>query len=120
WALRNWDRTTVAEAGVDTAPVWSQMRRPDGSFDRQAAVDYIRTAPDRSLGRASDRGTDVHGVMEAIAKGEAVPFVGPGREPWVRAVQRFFQDFRPVPVWVEVSVYSRRRTMQYAGTLDLI
>ncbi len=128
WAIRNWDRTTIAERAVDNPQAWANMRMPDGSFDRKGAIEYLASAPERSMGQAADRGTDVHTVLEAMAKGQPIPAIGPGREPWVRAVRQFWVDFRPQPVWVEVSVYHRgfdaiegyEAIEPYAGTLDLI
>jgi hypothetical protein len=122
WALRKWDREEVGRYAVRQARVWSQLTRPDGTFDEEAAIALISEAPFRSLGRASSRGTDIHKVLELKAKGLPVPdeAVNPSDIGWKRAVDRFFLEHAPVPVWVEVSVYSRNPHQPYAGTLDLI
>lgn len=120
WALRNWDRESTASYAVREARVWSQLKLPNGDLDEAAAIELIKGAPDRTLGRASGRGTDVHAVMEAMAKYGQVPDIGEERAGWVRGLRRFWLDHAPVPVWVEVSVYSRRPGLKYAGTLDLI
>ena len=122
WALRKWDREEVARYAVRQAKVWSQLTLPDGRHDEEAAIQLLQEAPFRSLGRAASRGTDVHKVLELTAKGQPIPVeaVSPDQQGWVRAVARFWLEHAPVPVWVEVSVYSRNLHQPYAGTLDLI
>jgi hypothetical protein len=62
------------------------------------------------------RGAAIHRWAEAFDRGEAVPALEPGYEPYLEAYRRFRHDARPVWHGLEQSVADY--ALGYAGTLD--
>lgn len=99
--------------------------KPEGEYDAPSVSSIVK--PVEAIACAHHRaewdikakkGTTVHAVMEAWAKGESydVPFDCVG---FVDALEGFFRAFDPHPILVEATVV-RPGELAYGGTLDLI
>lgn len=64
-ALVNWKVDVTAEYAVDNLQILGQL-------DRAAAIDLVKRAQYRSSKTAAERGTDVHAILEDLARGVAV------------------------------------------------
>lgn len=109
--LDKWGVREVAEFAVDHLAEWRLL-------ERDAAVKLLKNAPNRTRDGASKRGTDVHEIVDRLARGQVVPTLSDDLEPWIRSARQFVADFRPKVIWSEVTVFNRQ--FGYAGTLDLI
>src|SRR5439155_4262746 len=74
-------------------------------------------APWRNRDQAAATGTKVHGIVEDILSGYE-PDVSPEAKPQVQAYLDYYQEFLPVTLFSEVTVFNY--SAGYAGTLDLI
>lgn len=102
-------------------------------FGKVAARWWYSTAGERARDDAGTRGTMIHDIAEdgesvvrksvhALLEGREVDpdFLAANNvSAYVKGLQKFFRDYPGIrPIWVEVTVFSRR--FGYAGTLDLI
>lgn len=107
-----WTTRTCAEFAVDHADQWQHL-------DRQAAVDLIAGASNRSRDKAAARGTGVHHVLEQLAAGqEPMTALIPDVEPYLDACRRLVHDLEPV--WVATEAVAINREPGWGGTLDAI
>jgi hypothetical protein len=113
--LRYWAGKVVAETAVDNAGTVVQMML---SGERQGAIDFLKRAPDRQTGAASDVGTDVHDLLELLAAGQSIGAVHPDLKPYVDGWHRFNDEYQPEYLFIEETVWSR--THGYAGSFDAI
>ncbi len=109
-ALINWAGNTVAAHAVDH---WDDLAQ----LPHSERLKRLQGAPRADRDAAANRGTQVHGLADALVRGEevAVPEELAGH---VDSYLRFLDDWQVEPLLVEVSVFSRR--WRYGGTLDLI
>lgn len=109
-ALINWAATATAEYAVDH---WDELLKLDPS----KRLKKLQGARYEERDTAANRGTEVHAVAERLARGEEVdvPDTIAGH---VEAYVQFLDEFQPVPVLLEATVFSHRHG--YAGTLDAI
>lgn len=108
-ALVPWAAKVTAALAADSVDVLAGMTR-------DAAIDYLKAAPNRERGKAAARGTDVHRHAEALVHG-AADDVPPDLLPLVESCARFLDRWRIEPALVEVAVFSR--ASNYAGSPDL-
>lgn len=113
--LKFWAAKVVAEEAVEHIGTVVQMLLQG---QRAGAVDFLKRAPTRDTEKASDVGTDVHGLLELLARGEPVGAVHPDLKPYVDGWRAFAADFRPEYLYVEETVWSD--TYGYAGSFDAI
>lgn len=111
--LRYWGQKIVAEEAVDSLGSITQLVV---AGKRDAAIDMLKRAPQRSTGEAARLGSDVHGLVEQINRGEDIGQLHPDLKPWIDQYSNFLSDFKPEWVEVESTVWSD--THKYAGTLD--
>jgi hypothetical protein len=109
-AIPRWAAREAARYALEHADELSRL-----DFDQ--ALRRASGAPWAERDRAADKGTDTHGVMEAIALGRPIDVIQPGTENAVRGVVEFWLEFKPVPIAVEQTVVS---DLGYAGSFDLI
>lgn len=64
-ALVNWKVDVTAEYAVDNVEILARL-------DRAAAIDLVKRAQYRSSKTAAERGTDVHAILEDLARGVQV------------------------------------------------
>lgn len=128
--LVGWAAKVAAECAVDDHDIIGQLL---AKGDQRAAIDHIKGARFRDMGKKADRGTIVHTAVEAYLAGktpdkeEVEEQLKEARVPkgmWksaflmISGVHQFLQDSEPEVFWSESTVYSR--THGYAGTADLI
>jgi hypothetical protein len=111
--LQYWGQKLVAEEAVDNLGSITQLMV---AGNRDAAIDMLKRAPQRSTGNAAQTGTEVHGLAERLNRGEDLGQVHPDFEPWINQYRNFLEDWQPEFLEVESTVWSD--TYGYAGTLD--
>lgn len=113
--LKFWAAKAVAQAAVDNLGEVVGITLKAGP---DAAVDFLKRAPDRDVRQAADKGTDVHDLFERMAKGEAIGRVHPDLAPYVEIFEGFVEQFEPEFLILEGTVWSE--THGYAGSFDFI
>lgn len=111
--LRYWAAKEVATTAVDQAPTVLQMLL---NGQREAAIDFLKKAPDRNTRQAADVGTAAHDVFETLAGGGAVGRLHPDVEPFRAHFEDFLEKLQPEIVFREETVWSD--THGYAGSFD--
>ena len=110
-----WRGKTVAQAAVDD---FGQLADFITKGKADAAVDYLKRAPDRSSGKAAELGSIIHDLVDRHNKGEDLAHVHPEHRPFLDRYEDYIREFRPGVIESEVTVWSD--TYQFAGTLDQI
>lgn len=83
------------------------------------AVEILAAAAKADLERASERGTDVHSILEALTNGRE-PHVSPDAAPYVDACKRWLDDVQPEVVHTEIAGINRTAGgVGYGGACDL-
>jgi hypothetical protein len=113
--LKFWAAKMTAEAAVDNIGAVVQMAV---NGDRDGAVDYLKRAHMRSVGKSADIGTDVHDLVERISRGETVARVHPDLQVFVDHFNEYMADFQPEYLHLEETVWSEK--YGYAGSFDAI
>ena len=113
--LKYWASKVVAETAVDNVGTVVQMML---SGERQGAIDFLKRAPDRFTGKAADVGTEVHDLIETLARGEKIGRIHPDVKPYVQGWRDFNEEFQPEYLFIEETVWSK--THGYAGSFDAI
>jgi hypothetical protein len=111
--LQYWGQKLVAEEAVDNLGSITQLMV---AGKRDAAIDMLKRAPQRSTGGAAQTGTDIHGLVEKVNRGETLGQVHPDLAPSMDRYQDFLEEWQPEFVEVESTVWSDNHG--YAGTLD--
>ena len=111
--LQYWGQKLVAEEAVDNLGSITQLMV---AGKRDAAIDMLKRAPQRSTGNAAQTGTDVHELVETLNAGEDPGQIHPDLQPWIDRYRQFLSDWQPEFIEVESTVWSD--THGYAGTLD--
>ena len=109
-ALIDWAARATAEYAADHIDDLSRL-------ERDAAVDLLKTAHRRSTTAAAAKGTEIHGIAQAITEGRTVD-VPDTVTGYVDAYLAYIGDWQPEPIAIEAPVINRR--WRYAGTLDLL
>lgn len=112
-ALMYWSARTVAEWVADNEAGVEQLR----TMGRGPMVQALKEIPWQQRDEKAARGTEVHKLAEAVARGEEVE-VPEHIEGHVHGYVDWLDRERPEALWTERSVASRK--WQYAGTFDLI
>lgn len=113
--LERWKRLQVARLAArrhDLLAMRVQQYGVDGAARK--VVDAVDHAPSE----AAQIGDEVHGWLEARAKGEEPPVVSEAAQPWLAGAQEFLAHFEPRFVAVEATAVNRQ--VGYAGTADFI
>lgn len=113
--LKFWAAKSVAQAAVDNLGEVVGITLKAGP---EAAVDFLKRAPDRDVKQAADKGTDVHDLFERLAKGESVGRVHPDLVPYVEIFEGFVAQYEAEFLILEGTVWSE--THGYAGSFDFI
>lgn len=112
--LRYWAAKMVAEeAMADLGTVVSIAMR-----DPQAAIDYLKRAPDRNTKKAADTGSNAHDHFERLARGETISDrqIPPDERIFVDHFREFLDKCQPDYHFMEETVWSD--THGYAGSFD--
>lgn len=128
--LAGWAVKMTAERAVDKYARLGEMIEEDGEKE---ALAWLKKARYTSSGDKADRGTIVHGALEAYLAGttldretieshlkeKRVPrAMWRGTFGMIRGLMQFLEDYEPEVYWSEQTVYSREHG--YAGTTDVI
>src|SRR5581483_11070940 len=128
--LIGWAAKVTAQAAIDNHDIVAAML---AKGDERGAIDYVKGARFRDSGTKADRGTIVHGALEAYLAGKPLDQetieaqLKEARVPlnmWksaaamIAGLMEFLYDEEPEVYWSESTVYSRQHG--YAGTADLI
>ena len=128
--LIGWSAKVTAETAVDKYELLGQMIKGDSE---RAAIDWLKASRYRDSGTKADRGTIVHGALEAYLAGKPAtqdvieaqlrearvpPAMWKSTAAMIAALMEFLHDEEPEVYWSEATVYSREHG--YAGTADLI
>ena len=110
-ALPRWAAKIVAEQAAT-------MRHSLANIDPAEIVDMLKGAPWRSSTRSADRGTSVHGWIEAALNGHDTPQLYGEAAAYQTAAQRWHTDHGQHldAIYTEQTLFHER----YAGTADLI
>jgi hypothetical protein len=114
--LRYWAAKEVAKTAVeDPGTLISLAFR-----DPEAAIEYLKKAPDRNTKKAADTGTAAHDLFEKLARDEPIGRVHPDLEPFVRHFREYLDVIQPEYHFLEETVWSDSRGMDlaYAGSFD--
>jgi len=109
-ALVNWAAEKTANYAVNH---WDELLADDPT----ERLEKLKGARFEDLRRAAARGTDIHKLAMRLAAGEEVD-VSEALTGHVDAYLRFVEEWQPRELLVETPVFNR--TLQYAGTPDLI
>jgi len=99
-----------------TAEVAWKMRYSLDAMGEAEAVDVLKGSPWRNSGRAADRGTSVHGYLEAAANGDPLPTLEGEAARYQKAADEFLDRYQPEFVRTEFTVFG----YGYAGTGDFV
>ena len=115
-ALVWWSAGLAAEWAINNPGRFPQRVEDWNDDEREAVYQAMRRAHQGYKKQKADVGSDVHALMEAMAKGEPLPEVREDARPYVRPVIEWANTMNPQYVGSEVTVWSERH--EYAGTLD--
>lgn len=128
--LVGWAAKVAGECAVEDHDIIAAML---AKGDKRAAIDHIKGARFRDMGKKADRGTIVHAALENYLAGRPsdVATIDAQLEEahvpknmWgsahrmIAGLMEFLFDEEPEVIWSEATVYSRKH--HYAGTADLI
>jgi hypothetical protein len=113
--LERWKRLQVARLAVGRADL---VRRRVSELGVEATIRRIVAAAEQAETSASRIGDEVHGYLEARARGEVPPPVSDEARRWLRGAEQFLDAFQPDFLAVEATVF--HRTLGYAGTADFL
>ena len=109
-ALPRWSAKMVAETAY-------RMRHALSEMDESEAVDMLKGSPWSKSKRAADRGTDIHGYLEAHLNGWHIDDLSPDAEPYRAAADAWLEANSGIEVVAtELTVFNPA----YAGTMDLV
>jgi hypothetical protein len=84
------------------------------------AIEYLKTAAERTSAAAAALGDEVHQACEDLSRGSE-PHVSAAAAPYVKAWRAFVQDFAPEFLHVEATCFGKTPDgLGYAGTADFI
>jgi hypothetical protein len=129
--LIGWAAKMSAECAVeDHDLIGAMLQKKTG---KKAALDYVKQARFRDSEGKADRGTIVHGAVEAYLAGKKIDpdhvqflleekkvpeDLWPATFKMIDGAMEFLYDFEPEILWSESTIYSRQH--EYAGTTDII
>lgn len=131
-ARRLWGVTTLLDAGLKKEALigWAAKMTAFRAYDDLAILQAFAARGDRAgalkwltgarfdkSGKAKDRGTKVHKIIEAYAYGQQPKFDEEFR-PYDLQIRKFLAEYEPIFQAAEAPVYNL--TYGYAGTMDLI
>jgi hypothetical protein len=110
-ALPRWSAKMVAEMAY-------RMRHALPEMTESEAVDMLKGSPWSKSKRAADRGTDIHGYLEALLNGWEPDVLSPDARPYKDAADGWLETVND-----GIEVVGTEQTMfhpLYAGTCDLV
>lgn len=108
-ALVGWAAKVVAEQAAD-------LRESLVRMERDEVVTLLKGAASRKSRGAADRGTDIHGWLEAVTTGQDEPELSSAAEQYRDGARAFLDDCWGETVTTEITMFAP----DYAGTADAI
>jgi len=108
-ALPRWSAKMVAETAY-------RMRHSLAGMERNEAVDMLKGSPWSKSKRAADRGTDIHGWLEARLNDWVLPELSDDAKPYQQAAEDWYMAHDLEVIGTEVTMFHPL----YAGTCDFI
>lgn len=112
--LVGWATREVATSAVRNLDALVALRAESGA---DAAIQWLKTGPDRARNTAANRGTQVHLLAEQIIRGQE-PVVPEELAGHVNAYRGFLRQWSPRFIAVEQMVCSLTPGLGFAGTFD--
>jgi len=117
--LKYWAAKEVATSAVrsldGSGPDWLT---PMVAADPEAAIEFLKKAPDRNTRKAADIGSAAHGFFESMLWGEKLGPLTADLQPFHDQFADLLDKVQPEPVRTEDTVWSTQHS--YAGSFDLI
>jgi len=113
--LERWKRSQAVRSTIEQIDEIGQRVAEVGVDE---VVRQILATAERASEDAPRIGDEVHGYLEARARGAVPPEISDDARPWLAGAERFLEDFAPDFVAVEATVFNR--TLGYAGTADFL
>ena len=115
--LKAWAAKMVATSAVESLNGdGTDWLTPMATGDPDAAIDFLKRAPDRNTRKAADIGTAAHGVFESLALGNPLGTITPDLEPFARQFEDYLAAVQPKYLRTEDTVWSDKHA--YAGSFD--
>ena len=108
-ALPRWSAKMVAETAY-------RMRHSLPGMDESEAVDMLKGSPWSKSRRAAERGTDIHGYLEALLNQWVPDELSRDALPYKDAADEWLDQKQPETVATELTMFHPL----YAGTCDLV
>lgn len=108
-ALVGWAAKVVAEQAAD-------LRESLVKMERDEVVTLLKGAASRKSGSAADRGTDIHGWLDAVTNGQDEPELSQTALAYRDGARAFLNDCWGETIATEVTMFAP----DYAGTADAI
>lgn len=112
-----WAAKAVAQTAIAELPKLTRLVEEDGPNGDEAER-WLKGAHYRLKKAAGLKGTEIHELAEAHAKGLSLPPVSPAAVAYVQPLMDFLNDWKPDPILTEETAFSLKHG--YAGTFDSI
>lgn len=112
--LKVWAQRLVAEAAVENWPEVGNL----AEANPEAAVAWLKKAPDRVTAHAAKVGHIAHSYFEELALGNTIGRVDPELQPFVDHFKDYLDVMQPEFLLLEEGVWSEK--YNYAGTFDAV
>lgn len=112
--LKAWGQKLVAQ---DAVAKYEQVGRL-AAVDPDAAVDWLKKAPNRFTAHAAKIGKQAHELFEELALGNTLGAIDPELQPFVDHFKDYLDTMQPEFLLLEEGVWSEKH--DYAGTFDAI
>jgi len=112
--LKAWGQKLVAQEAIAK---YEQVGRL-ADVDPEAAVNWLKAAPNRFTAHAAKIGHIAHGYFEDMALGNSVGKVDAELQPFVDHFDDYLQTMQPEFLLLEEGIWSEKH--DYAGTFDAI
>ena len=112
--LKAWGQKLVAEEAVNKLP---QLNNLAGA-NPEAAVDWLKKAPNRFTANSARIGHEAHSIFEELSLGNPVGKLDPELQVYADHFKDYLDTLQPEPILLEEGIYDEEH--DYAGTFDAI
>jgi hypothetical protein len=112
--LKAWGQKLVAQEAVAKQTQVANL----AAVDEEAAVDWLKKAPNRFTAHAAKIGKIAHGYFEELSLGNALGKIDPELQPFVDHFKDYLDTLQPEFILLEEGVWSEEH--DYAGTFDAV
>lgn len=112
--LKAWGQKLVAQDAIAKSEQVAKL----AAVDPEAAVDWLKKAPDRFTAHAAKIGKIAHGYFEELALGNELGKIDPELQPYVDHFKDYLDTMQPEFLLLEEGVWDEKN--DYAGTFDAV